>query len=114
MSRFKDLKSEFGDAKYRVGMAEKKLQQVLEQMVKAGMAKVVPDQDDNLEIYIVGEKRLLDDIQYMAFDGEDYEFWGVDADGRAEAEEQKCDPSEFCDMIILAPGESIEWYIKRR
>jgi len=114
MTKFKNLREEFEDVKYRLRLAEKHRDQVLDQMVKADLAKVVSDQDDSWEIYIVGPKNLLNDIQYMEFEGEDFRFMGVDEGGRAEAEEQGCDPEEFCDEIVLCPGEKVEWFIKGR
>lgn len=113
MAKFKNLQEEFEDAKYRLRLAEKRKDEILDQMVKAGLAKVVPDQDGSWEIYLVGPKNILDDILYIEFD-EDYRFMGVDEGGRQEAEEQGCDPEEFCDEIVLAPGEVVEWFIKGR
>lgn len=110
--QFKNLKAGFEDAKYRCKMADKHLSNVLEQMVKADMAKIVPDQDDIWMSYIVGEKRLLDQIRYIEFEGEDYRYMGIDEGGMQEAKEQGCDPEEFLDEIVLAPGEKIEWFFK--
>jgi hypothetical protein len=112
MTPFKDLKKEFEDAKYQVTRANKHLTQTLDLMVKADLAKVVPDQDGSWEIYLVGPKNLLSDIQYMEFEGEDWRFMGIDESGRQEAREQDCDPEEFCDEIVLTPTEKIEWFIK--
>jgi hypothetical protein len=114
MAKFKNLQEEFADAKRRLRLAEKHRDQLLDQMVNADLAKVVPDQDGSWEIYIVGPKNVLDNTQYMEFEGEDYRFMGVDEGGRQEAEEQGCDPEEFCDEIVLAPGEEVEWFIKGR
>ena len=114
MSQFKNLKEEFEDAKYHIRLAEKHRDQLLDQMVKADLAKVVPDQDGSWEIYIVGPKNILDNIQYMEFEGEDFRFMGVDEGGREEAKKQGCDTEEFCDEIVLAPGENLEWFIKGR
>ena len=82
MTQFKELRKEFEDAKYRVKLAGKHLQQTLELMVKADLAKVVPDQDGSWEIYIVGPKNILNDIQSMEFEGEDFRFMGVDEGAR--------------------------------
>lgn len=112
MSKFKILKHEFEEAKHRCTMANKHREEILEQMVQAGLAKVVPDQDGIYEYYIVGEKARLDEIQYISFYGEDYEYWGIDAAGRDEAKEQGCSPEEFCDVIVLCPGEKIDMFMK--
>jgi hypothetical protein len=111
--RFKDLAEEFEAAKHQVSMADKHMRKVLDLMVKAGTAKVVSD--DDYEFYIVpNEAYLLDDITSLEMDGEDVRYYGVDEPGRIEAQEQGCDPSEFFDEIVLAPGEKVEWFIKGR
>ena len=111
--RFQDLKLEFENAKHHVSMADKHLRDVLDLMVKAGTAKVVSDQD--CEFYVVPNKDyLIKDITSIEIDGEDVRYFGIDEPGRAEAADQGCDEDEFFDEIVLAPGESVEWFVKGR
>jgi hypothetical protein len=108
--RFKDLDKEYVAANYRCDMANKHRRKVLDLMVDADKAKVIEDGD--YEFYIVAAPGLLKSIQSMEMDGEDVRYFGIDEAGYAEAKDQCCDPSEFWDEIVLAPGEKVDWYIR--
>lgn len=108
--RFQDLNKEYDEANYQCNMADKNRRRVLELMVKADKAKVIGDGD--FEFYIVTTPDLLKSIQSMEMDGEDIRYFGIDDAGYDEAKDQCCDPEEFWDEIVLAPGEKVDWYIK--